>query len=214
MTTGAEVDVDARAEAGAGAAARDGESPTVGYVRRRAAHDADRARHARRAELLSWLRVVVFLAALALAGLGLAATGPGTVVFGIGFVLVLLVFTAVARAHRRARRRAAWHAALAAVCDEGLARLERRWADLPLPIAPADDPAHPYAADLGVLGRASLLHLLGPTGAATGTRTLARWLLDAAPPDVVVARQEAAAELAAHVEFREELGARARLTGR
>jgi hypothetical protein len=191
-----------------------GERPADGYARRRVAHDRDRARHARRAELLSWLRVLVFLAAVALAGLGLAATGPGTVVFGVGFVLVLLLFTGVARAHRHARRRAAWHAALAAVCDEGLARLERRWADIPVPAAPAADPAHPYAADLGVVGRASLLHLLGPTGPATGTRTLAAWLLDAAPPDVVRARQEAAAELAPLVEFREELGARARLTGR
>jgi hypothetical protein len=158
--------------------------------------------------------VLVFLAAIALTGLGLAATGPGVAVFGSGLALLVALFTGLARAQRAAERRAEWHRALAGVCEEGVDRAERRWDALPLTPSPAVGAAHPYAADLGIVGRASVLQLLGPVGAATGAPTLAAWLLEPAPPGVVRLRQEAVAELAPLAGFREELAARARLAGR
>jgi len=188
--------------------------PPSSYAERAAAHEADHDVHARRAELLSWLRVLVFLGGVVLLGLGLAATGPGVAVFSVGLVLLVALFTGLARAQRAAERRAAWHRALAAVCEEGTARAERRWDRLPVTPAAAPDPGHPYAGDLGVVGRASLLQLVGPVGPSTGAPTLLRWLLAPAPADVVRARQAAVAELAPLTGFREELAARARLAGR
>ncbi|HEU4630738.1 MAG TPA: hypothetical protein VFS08_13385, partial [Gemmatimonadaceae bacterium] len=117
--------------------------------------------------------MLVFLAGLVLAGLGLAAAGPGLALFAAVLVGVVALFTAVARAQRRAERRAEWHGALAAVCREAVLRRQRAWERLPLTPAPPPDPAHPYAADLDVFGRASLLQLLGPVGASTGAATLA-----------------------------------------
>src|SRR5690606_35025689 len=70
--------------------------------------------------------------------------------------------------HRRVRRTERWAGALAAVAHEGLLRCERRWRDLEaaLPAAerpfPEVAPDHPYARDLDVVGRASLMRLLGP----------------------------------------------------
>ena len=67
------------------------------------------------------------------------------------------------------------------------------------------DAEHPYAADLDVFGRASLLHLLDTTRTPMGQATLTRWLLHAAAPDTVRARQAAVAELAPKLELRQEL---------
>jgi hypothetical protein len=181
---------------------------------RAAAHDAERARHLQRAERLSWLRVLIFLVGLALAALGLAAAGPGLALFAGALVVVVGVFTAVARAQRAAERRAEWHGALAGVCREALLRRDRAWERLPVTPAPPPDPSHPYAGDVDVFGRASLLQLLGPVGASTGAATLARWLLAPAAPVVVRERQAAVAELAGLRDVREELAARARLAGR
>ena len=42
-----------------------------------------------------------------------------------------------------------------------LARLEHRWDDLPMPPDPAVGREHPYAWDLNILGRASVVHRIG-----------------------------------------------------
>ena len=136
----------------------------MSYEERAAAHSADHDRHARRAELLSWLRVLLFVGGVVLVGIGLAATGTGVLVVSAGLVVLVALFTGIARAQRRAERRADWHRALAAVCQEGAARLERRWDALPLTPAAEPPGSHPYAGDLGVVGRSSLLQLLGPVG--------------------------------------------------
>ncbi|HEX5580116.1 MAG TPA: hypothetical protein VFX39_00975, partial [Gemmatimonadaceae bacterium] len=64
--------------------------------------------HARRAERLSWLRVLIFLFGIALGWMGLAATGPGVVFVAVLLALLVLAFTGVARAQRKAERRARW----------------------------------------------------------------------------------------------------------
>ena len=61
------------------------------------------------------------------------------------------------------------------------------------------------ADDLDLLGHASLQHLLGYVGTPAGQTTLQGWMLTPATPDVIRARQEAAAELAPLLDFRDEL---------
>ena len=183
------------------------------YETRAAAHRVDQRQHRRRAERLSWLRVLLFLLGFASVALGLAAEGPGVVLYSGLLALVVALFTAVARRQRAAERRARWHGALAQVCTEAQLRLARRWDELPPTVADPADPAHPYAADLDVLGRASLLQLLGPLGASTGAATARAWLLAPAEPAAIRERQAAVADLAPRAPFREELAARARLAG-
>ncbi len=70
---------------------------------------------------------------------------------------------------------------------------------------------HPYANDLDLFGRASLMQWLGPAATAAGTGTLQDWLLHPAAPAVVRARQLSVLELAPAFEWRERLGAHGRL---
>src|SRR5262249_41014857 len=101
-------------------------------------------------------------------------------------------------AHRR-------YDTLYALNTEGLARLRRDWDLLPLPPPIATERVAEYAGDLDLLGRASLQQLLCGVCAPAGQITLQEWLLTPAAPGAIRERQEAAAELAPQVEFRQAL---------
>ena len=79
--------------------------------------------------------------------------------------------------------------------ERGLARLNDRWAGAGETGERFLDPAHPYARDLDLFGRASLFEYLSSARTRAGEETLARWLLNAAPPDEILARQDAIREL-------------------
>jgi hypothetical protein len=70
---------------------------------------------------------------------------------------------------------------------------------------------HPYAFDLDLFGRASLMQWLGPAATAAGTATLQWWLLHAASPSEVGARQQAVQALAGSLDWREQFAAHGRL---
>ena len=120
------------------------------------------------------------------------------------FVASFLRHGDVNRALNRAR-------VLVEINGEGLARLRRDWAHLPLHEPSPADPAHPYADDLDISGRASLEHLLHTPTTPVGQATLRAWLL--APTDVrtIERRQRAVAELAEALELRDDLALRGRL---
>jgi hypothetical protein len=99
--------------------------------------------------------------------------------------------------------------ALAEINKEGPSRLARDWDHLPLrqtaPLDAADE--LPYAEDLDLVGRASLLHLLGTANTPGGQTVLRRWLLEPAPPATIRERQAAVAELAPLIDLRDEIRA-------
>ena len=123
--------------------------------------------------------------------------------------LIFGVFGALVVWHARVEDRAAWHDALRVASERALARIERRWDDLPSADAPAsvDLTHHPYAVDLDLFGRASLFQWLGPAATTGGSTQLAAWLLAPAGPETVRARQAAVAELAPMDDWREQLAA-------
>ncbi len=103
---------------------------------------------------------------------------------------------------------------LAEINDEGLRRLERDWPAMPLrepPEPPAPIPA--FAGDLDLLGHASLQHLLNTANTPAAQQRLTGWLLAPAAPEEIRERQEAVAELAEIVDFRDELTLFGRLSG-
>lgn len=150
------------------------------------------------------LRLVVFLLAAACAGAAWWRWWPLLAVPAaaglVGFVALVRRHGRLSASHRRAvlRRR---------ISDEALLRLARDWdglaADARTPEPPPED--HPYAADLDVTGRASLLRLLDTTTTPAGGAALSGWLLAPAEPATVRERQVAAAELARLLDFRDEL---------
>jgi hypothetical protein len=180
-----------------------------------AAYEEASARHRRlqdlqrrRARLVSYGRIVTFLAAAGCAALawyrasGLAGSAGG---------VLIAAFAVLVYVHARIDARERWHDALARLNGEGTARVGRKWDRLPdVPVAPPDA-SHPYAEDLDLFGHASVFRLLGSVGSESGRRTLRAWLLAPAEPAVVSARQAAVRELATFGAFREEFAAMGRL---
>ncbi|MEO5820393.1 MAG: DNA mismatch repair protein MutS [Vicinamibacteraceae bacterium] len=194
------------AEMAAGAAAD--------YVRRAARAAAEAAVLAARSRRLSYLRLGA--AALAVVGIVLIATGRGGLTAAVLVTLGPGLFIALAIHHAGVERRREHAAGYAVLNREALARLERRWDDLPAPWQPGPLDDHPYASDLDVFGHASIVQLAGPVHTPTGRRTLASWLLDLdrASPTAVRDRQAAVAELAPALDFRQDLTLAARATPR
>ncbi|HET7094005.1 MAG TPA: hypothetical protein VFI22_11015, partial [Thermomicrobiales bacterium] len=94
---------------------------------------------------------------------------------------------------------------------EALARLARDWDALPPRERMRPPPGHPYAADLDIFGRASLMQLLDTTETESGAHTLAGWLLAPAAPPIARRRQEAVRDLAPRIDLRQEIAVSGRL---
>jgi energy-coupling factor transporter ATP-binding protein EcfA2 len=153
------------------------------------------------------LRLVAFVAAVAAGAWGLWGRAP------LGFPLaaaLLALFLALAIYHARLKRERARLATLRSIQEDAIARIDRRWGELPerwMPPVPAD---HPYAVDLDIVGRASLFQLLDTTATRMGRETLANWLLAAADAATARARQGAVGDLAPRLDLRQELELRGR----
>ena len=183
----------------------EGTAPAAVYRARRERFAAEAAGLARRSLGFSIARFATFAVfALCLFVILLHAAAPGRIwpagaALAFAIFLVLAVFhSRVIRAERRAKD-------LAALQDEGLARLARDWQALPLPRLPEDLTLPPLARDLGLFGQASLFQLLGTVHTPPGKAALARWLLEPASPEEIARRQGAVAELAPEIELRQLL---------
>ena len=153
------------------------------------------------------LRLVAFVGAAAAAAWAIWGQAP------LGWPLaaiLLLAFIGLAVYHAHLGRERARHATMQAVQRDAIARIERRWSDLPTPWQPPVPPDHPYAFDLDIVGRASLLQVLNTTATRMGRETLSSWLLSASLPAEVHARQGAVAELAPQLDLRQDLEHRGR----
>ncbi|HEY8492989.1 MAG TPA: DNA mismatch repair protein MutS, partial [Myxococcota bacterium] len=171
------------------------------YERRRAERRARAAQAKAAAARVSNARLAVFVAGLALAW-GVFGDGrlPGWTLAppALGFAALVVAHDRLLRRAGAAERAAAWY-------DDGLARLDARFAGRGSAGERFRDPHHPYAEDLDLFGPGSLFELLCRARTAAGEEMLAAWLLAPARPEVVRARQAAAAELRDALDLREEL---------
>ncbi len=157
------------------------------------------------------LNVALVLAALACLGLGFWIGGvPLFLVAGLLFLAFVAAYVHLGRLDRLEQR----YQTLWQINQEGLLRRQRDWEHLPLRQPAASDGHHPYAADLDLLGHASLQHLLSTTNTPIGQATLQGWLLQPAAPAEIAARQQAEAELAPSLDFRDHLALSGRLMGK
>lgn len=174
--------------------------PRQEYLRRGEARRAEAARHMKRFRMVGIMRLGALAAGLVMlwpAIKGMAVWWwllvPSAVFFALG-----LVQDRISRARRRCERAAALY-------DQGLARLDDRWAGMGATGERFVEPAHPYAEDLDLFGRGSVFELLSRARTRVGEETLARWLLAPAAPEVVRERQAAVAELRPRLDLREDL---------
>jgi hypothetical protein len=188
-----------------------GHDPAATYRERASVFRARREEEERRYRAIAYLRVVVFLASAALVIVplwrGLPVPHPSVILGIAGFLL----FGILVRRHDRIEDRVRWFGALVDVNDEAGRRVAREWAALEIPQVPEPDRDHPYAHDLDLFGRASVMQLLGATGTVVGRRTLAGWLVSPAPIARAAERQAGVAELAALIDFRQDVTALGRL---
>ncbi len=136
-----------------------------------------------------------------LGGLGWMALGG----LAFAFVVLVVLHSRVHEAVDRAKAALRFH-------DRGLARLGLDWTALPVTSDRFRVPDHPFAGDLDVFGRASIMQLIDATETRFGEERLAAMLSAEDPPggphgwkEAVQARQAAARELAGRFAFREEL---------
>jgi hypothetical protein len=117
----------------------------------------------------------------------------------------ILLYSVLLFYHERVTR--AWHRSLRAVAfyENGLARLRDDWKGRCQTGVRFQDEMHPYASDLDLFGMGSLFELLCTARTRTGEDTLASWLLHAASPEEIRARQAAVAELRPLLDLREDL---------
>ena len=180
------------------------------YERRASEHGVARDHEAIRSIWIARARLATVLPGLTALvwalghGLAVAPLVAGVILLGCFAVLVVW--------HARVEERRAWCDALHTVNVIAIARIGRAWDRLP----PADPPAavvdlHPYALDLDLFGRASLMQWLGPAATASGQQTLPQWLLHPASAADVRFRQDAVVELASAADWREAFAAHGRL---
>jgi hypothetical protein len=120
-------------------------------------------------------------------------------------------FSAAVAWHDYIRTQMLRNGLLRQINQQAIARLHRRWNELP-ETRVAVPPQHlAVAADLDLFGHASLFHLLCSASTPLGIRVLRDWLLEPAAPEEIKRRQLAVAELAPHLDLRQTLTLEGRL---
>ena len=178
-------------------------TPREWYTERLAHWTSVRDAKERVSTRLSRLRLVTFLggAALLWAGLhydvlGLVETGAGAL---LGFAVLVVV-------HARSLEQVARADAAKTLNAVGLARVDRDWQALPAVDEVNGDAEEPaFAADLDVVGTASLRQWIGRSATAAGTSRVRDWLFVPAGRLTITRRHAAIKELAPQPLWRESL---------
>ena len=177
-------------------------SPSETYQSRLKDFRAGHARAERRFRHLGNVRVLVVLAALALAGV---AFGPAWI-SAWWLLAPIAVSIALMMAHDRVERERATAARAISYYERALARLTgNQWIGHGSQGEQFRDPKHVYSGDLDIFGRGSLFELLSTARTGAGEAALARWLLAPADREEAIARQRSIEELRPRADLREEL---------
>ncbi len=187
-------------------------TPKAMYEARRADFVDRLAVAARRSKTIGRGRVGIFAVVGAEVLLFESASPTVRMAFVVLAAILAVAFLVLVSAHGRARERERWLEMRVQLCDEGIRRIERRWADLP-DLGPAPRRAPPFVGDLDLFGAASLSRLLGSVTTTPGQEALRSWLLEAPPPGRTAERQVAVEELSHAQDLTETLGAWGRVTG-
>lgn len=159
---------------------------------------------------IAWLRLLVFVVGL---GLEIWSWRFGSFWWAVALLPLLVGFGALIQWNGRVHRRREFREILVQLNVEEPARLEGKAVEGEGGIEFADK-EHPYTGDLDVFGKRSLFALLDRCATVFGRNALAQWLRQPADRPTVLARQEAARELAPLMDFRQLLTAEGRLPGK
>lgn len=177
----------------------DNTDPRTEYLRRIDERRAESARQFERFRKVGFVRLALIAIGLILLWRVFAGLSAWWLVFPIVlFVALGRVQARISAARFRCERGVRLY-------EQGLVRLDDRWAGTGATGNRFLDPEHPYAQDLDLFGRGSLFELLSTARTDVGEETLAQWLLTPAGLDAVRARQRAVTELRPKLDLREDL---------
>ncbi|MEZ4866418.1 MAG: hypothetical protein R3C14_34185 [Caldilineaceae bacterium] len=157
-----------------------------------------------RSNRYSWIRVVIFSAGVILSIIALFTISLW--LFWGGLAITALLFGLAVHAHRQIddslQRLLVWQQ----LRREHLARAQLEWATMPTPRQVEPRYAHPFEADLDLVGPRSLHRLLDTTVTQAGSDRLRAWLTAPTPPlTTISARQALVRELIPRTLLRDKL---------
>jgi MutS domain V len=171
------------------------------YSQRLAALESEQSRLRRKDRLFGFGKLAFAVIAV-VSAIALARAYPGLLAWAL---IPALVFVVLWIAHERLLRTLGDSRKLASFYQQGLARLDDKWAGHGDSGARFLDAKHLYARDLDIFGAGSLYELLSQAASAPGQHALADWLLHPAEPAEIAQRQDAIRELASRLDLREQL---------
>ncbi len=163
-----------------------------------ASHAATQSKH----KAISWYRVLAFVVTVILV-IGLVNSENYSLATGMALTFIIL-FGILINFHNRIKRKRDYYLRLAQINQDEIRRLQHDFEGFD-DGADFMDEKHAYAWDLDIFGRNSLFQLLNRTGSRTGRRMLGRWMLEAAPKEVIKQRQRAVQELISLIGWRQRL---------
>ena len=173
--------------------------PRTEYLRRIEERRAESAQQFERFRKVGFVRLALVAIGLILLWRVFAGLSAWWLVFPVVLFIALgRVQARISAARFRCERGARLY-------EQGLVRLDDRWAGTGATGDRFLDPEHPYAQDLDLFGHGSLFELLSTARTDVGEETLAQWLLTPASLAVVRARQKAVTELRPKLDLREDL---------
>lgn len=173
---------------------------------------AERDALTRTEQRYSLARLGLFLTAAIGLGMGLYEQRLAWAAWG---ALALVAFAVAVFRHLGVLKRRERAEARMGVHERHLARIARDLGALPASTAEAQlPPDHPYAWDIDLAGRASLLRLLDVTHTREGRNALLAWLSEGADADTIARRQAAVRELRDAETLRRDMETAALLSSR
>lgn len=173
------------------------------YNERKTKYQSLITEQARTINLVSNLRLLVFIAG---AGLGIYFfVGKNYGLFLADLILFLALFVFLVLLHERYFTRKKTATTLLNINEDSLKRIGGEWQSFPDDGGEFRDDDHPYAQDLDLFGRGSLFQMISTARTFLGRVRLKSLLLS--PPgslEEILARQEAVTDLAGRLDWRQQ----------
>lgn len=170
------------------------------YRRRQALFRQKLGRAQRKSNGISWLRLLFFILAAGAFAYGVYTARAG---FYLAALPLAAVFVLLVIKHIRLKEEIEFLQKLVQVNEKACLRLEGKWTGFAGRGERYADDDHPYSTDLNIFGQGSLFQYLNDTISFQGERLLAEQLSRPQAPEQIILRQEAVADLAGRLDFRQ-----------
>lgn len=174
------------------------------YLRRRSMFQKKLDRVKKKANRISWLRLLSFTLAVFAFGYGLYGPYAGIIYMTIPLAAL---FGLLVIKHNRLKEEINFLQKLVKINDTARLRLEGKWTAFTERGGRYVDHNHPYTTDLNIFGEGSLFQYINATSSFRGERILAGLLSGPSAAEKIRLRQEAVSDLAARLDFRQYLQA-------